>query len=108
MVWGYINAKGVGFLDKVDGRLNAADYIDVLENFLIPTIDYHGLWQKLLNKGQPLNSRHRSMYQLVLYSEVPLYWPSMSWIYLLYRNIMAWYKFASFSVSNQPIIQCTI
>ena len=30
-------------------------------------------WQKLPNKGQPPNSGHRSMYQLVLYSEVPLY-----------------------------------
>ena len=35
--------KGVGFLDKIDGRLNADGYIDVLENFLIPTLDYHGL-----------------------------------------------------------------
>ena len=30
-------------------------------------------WQKLPNKGQPPNSGHRLMYQLVLYSEVPLY-----------------------------------
>ena len=30
-------------------------------------------WQKLPNKGQPPNSGHRSMYQLVLYLEVPLY-----------------------------------
>ena len=30
-------------------------------------------WQKLPNKGQPPNSGHWSMYQLALYSEVPLY-----------------------------------
>ena len=30
-------------------------------------------WQKLPNKGQPPNSGHWLMYQLVLYLEVPLY-----------------------------------
>ena len=28
MVWGCTNARGVGFLDKVDGKLNAEGYID--------------------------------------------------------------------------------
>ena len=43
MVWGYINARGVGFLDKVDGRINAEGYIDILENSLIPSLHYYGL-----------------------------------------------------------------
>ena len=40
MVWGYIKLMldGVGYLDKVDGRLNGDGYIDVLENSLIPTL----------------------------------------------------------------------
>ena len=38
MFWGCINTRGVGFLDKVDGRLNAEGYIDVLENSLIPSL----------------------------------------------------------------------
>ena len=37
MVWGCINARGVGILSKVDGRLNGETYIDILENPLIPT-----------------------------------------------------------------------
>ena len=42
MVWGCINARGVGILDKVAGRLNADGYIDVRKS-LIPTLDYHFL-----------------------------------------------------------------
>ena len=37
MVWGCINARGVGILSKVDGRLNGEAYIEILENALIPT-----------------------------------------------------------------------
>ena len=37
MVWGCINSRDVGFLWKVDGRLNGAGYINILENALIPT-----------------------------------------------------------------------
>ena len=37
MVWGCINEKGVGFLTKVDGRLNGKGYINILENALIQT-----------------------------------------------------------------------
>ena len=38
MVWGCINSRGVGQLKKVEGRLNASAYIDLLKNFLIPSI----------------------------------------------------------------------
>ena len=38
MVWGCINSRGVGHLKKIEGRLNAAAYIDLLENSLIPSI----------------------------------------------------------------------
>ena len=32
MVWGCINSRVVGHLKKVEGRLNAAAYLDLLEN----------------------------------------------------------------------------
>ena len=48
MFWGCINTRGVGFLDKVDGRLNAEGYIDVLENSVIPSLHYHGLHSNLV------------------------------------------------------------
>ena len=38
MVWGCINARDVGCLSKTDGRLNGEQYINLLENSLIPTI----------------------------------------------------------------------
>ena len=37
MVWGFINAKGVGFLTRVDGRLNREGCINILENPHNPT-----------------------------------------------------------------------
>ena len=40
------DAKGVGFLTKVDGRLNEEGYINILENALIPTTHLlSGTWQ---------------------------------------------------------------
>ena len=38
MVCRCINAKGVGFLTKVEGRPNGEGYINILENALISTI----------------------------------------------------------------------
>ena len=40
MVWGCINSRGVGHLKKVEGRLNASAYIDLLENCLIPSVHF--------------------------------------------------------------------
>ena len=37
IVWGCFNAKGVGFLTKVEGRLNGEGCINILENALIST-----------------------------------------------------------------------
>ena len=37
MVWGCINARGVGCPSKIDGKLNGERYIDLLEHSLIPT-----------------------------------------------------------------------
>lgn len=43
MVWGCITAFGVGFLHKVDGRLNGSAYIDLLGNNLIPTVHQYSM-----------------------------------------------------------------
>ena len=37
VVWGCINARGVGCLSKIDGKLNGELCIDLLENSLTPT-----------------------------------------------------------------------
>ena len=43
MVWGCMTAKGVGFLTKVEGRLNGEAYIDLLGDSLIPSVHLHGM-----------------------------------------------------------------
>ena len=37
MVWGCINSIGAGCVYKVEGKFNGEEYIDILENALIPT-----------------------------------------------------------------------
>ena len=39
MVWGCISRKGMGILEKVNGRLDGNGYIYILENALVPTRD---------------------------------------------------------------------
>jgi hypothetical protein len=34
MIWGYITYNGVGTLTKVDGKMNAAKYVETLDNCL--------------------------------------------------------------------------
>ena len=43
MVWGCINARGVGSLSMVAGRFNRERHIDILENALIPTTHFLGI-----------------------------------------------------------------
>ena len=38
MIWRYINSTGVGFLTNVEERLNGDVYIDMLENYMIPSV----------------------------------------------------------------------
>lgn len=43
MVWGYMTSKGFGSLVRVDGLMNAAQYVDILERGLLRTLDDHGI-----------------------------------------------------------------
>ncbi|GFV82045.1 transposable element Tcb1 transposase [Trichonephila clavipes] len=38
MVWGYISSHGVGRLHIVSGTVKAMDYIEILQNTLLPTV----------------------------------------------------------------------
>jgi transposase len=40
MVWGCMTAQGVGYMCRIDGRMNAELYTDILEDELRQTIDY--------------------------------------------------------------------
>ena len=41
MIWGYITYNGVGTLTKVDGIINAAKYVEILDSCLWPVIARH-------------------------------------------------------------------
>ena len=41
MIWGYITYNGVGTLTKVDGIINAAKYVEILDSCLCPVIARH-------------------------------------------------------------------
>ena len=45
MVWGCINARGIGILSKAAGKLNGEGYINILEMALIPTTHLRGIPQ---------------------------------------------------------------
>ena len=40
-VWGWMSLHGVGDLTRIDGRFTAVKYIDILENFFLPSLRQH-------------------------------------------------------------------
>ena len=42
MVWGYLGWEGVGRLAEVEGKMNAEQYVDILENNLLPSMEESG------------------------------------------------------------------
>jgi hypothetical protein len=43
MVWGCMTSKGFGRLIRVDGLMNAEQYVDILERGLLGTLDDHNI-----------------------------------------------------------------
>jgi hypothetical protein len=43
MVWGCITWQGVGYLAKIDGRMDADLYLQILEDDLHKTMQFYGL-----------------------------------------------------------------
>ena len=43
MVWGCMGWNGVGQLVEVEGRMDANQYVDILENHLLPSIEESGI-----------------------------------------------------------------
>ena len=43
MIWGCMTWEGVGYAAKIDGRMNSDLYLQILENDLLNTLEYHGL-----------------------------------------------------------------
>lgn len=43
MVWGCMGWEGVGHLAEVEGRMDANQYVDILENHLLPSMEESGI-----------------------------------------------------------------
>ena len=60
MVWGCMTAEGVGFMCRIDVRMDAVLYQEILEDHLFQTIDYYGLDRDKFIFQQDGDSKHRS------------------------------------------------
>jgi len=43
MIWGCMTWEGVGYATKIDGRMDSDLYLQILEDELLNTLQYHGL-----------------------------------------------------------------
>jgi transposase len=41
MLWGCMTARGVGFMCRIDGRMDAELYTSILDDYVFPTLDYY-------------------------------------------------------------------
>ena len=60
MVWGYMGWDSVGQLAEVEGRMNADQYIDILENHLLSSIEECRFPAQDLIFQQDYNPNHTS------------------------------------------------
>lgn len=60
MVWGCMTAQGVGYMCKIDGRMDAALYEEILEDHLFQTIDYYNLNRDTIVFQQDNDPKHKS------------------------------------------------
>ena len=43
MIWGCLTAFGVGWMCRIDGRMDAALYTEILEDLFFETVEYYGM-----------------------------------------------------------------
>ena len=60
MVWGCMSWEGVGRMAEVEGRMNANQYVDILEENLLPSIQESGIPQEDLIFQQDNDPKHTS------------------------------------------------
>lgn len=60
MVWGCFTAKGVGYLTKIDGGLNAQLYVSILNDELLETLNYYGYDKTNIVFQQDNDPKHTS------------------------------------------------
>jgi transposase len=60
MIWGCMSAEGVGYACHIDHRMDAKVYTDILDDYLLPTIDYYDLEKDNIIFQQDNDSKHTS------------------------------------------------
>ena len=60
MVWGCLGWEGVGRLAEVEGKMNAEQYVDILENNLLPSMEESGISLKDVIFRQDNDPKHTS------------------------------------------------
>ena len=60
MVWGGMTPQGVGYMCKIDGRMDAELYTSILQDDLLATVDYYGLEREELIFQQDNDPKHTS------------------------------------------------
>ena len=60
MVWGCMTPQGVGYMCKIDGKMDAELYTTILQDDLLATVDYYGLEREELIFQQDNDPKHTS------------------------------------------------
>ena len=60
MVWGCMTAKGVGYMCKIDGKMDAALYEEILEDHVFQSLEYYGLDSDDFIFQQDNDPKHKS------------------------------------------------
>ena len=60
MVWGCLGWEGVGRLAEVEGKMNSEQYVDILENTLLPSMEESGISLENVIFQQDSDPKHTS------------------------------------------------
>lgn len=81
MIWGCMTYHGVGKVTKIDGRMNAELYCNILGRCLQPTLEMYGLERKEIIFQQDNDPKHTSKRAKKWFEDSGLYvlpWPPQS------------------------------
>ncbi|HVI21742.1 MAG TPA: IS630 family transposase, partial [Bacillus sp. (in: firmicutes)] len=81
MLWGCMTAQGVGYTCRIDRRMDAEVYTGILDDYLLPTIEYYNLDKDTVIFQQDNDPKHTSKKAKKCLSDMGLMvldWPAQS------------------------------
>src|SRR5262249_34947967 len=81
MIWGCMTFQGVGYTCRIDGRMDAETYTDILGKELLETVEYYGMDTGRIISQQDNDPKHtsRTAHQWFATNKIEvLKWPSHS------------------------------